>query len=159
MLRSLSIAAALVLTFSAPVRAGIVDSPIPAPFTQHIFSVSGVINNVNLAAYISCTNADTQAVTVGVEVFGPAGGASLNVAASTAISVAAGATVLFGTTTSSWATVDANLATGPVSKGSARILATSKKLVCSAFLVDPSGQPPVSIANLTIVAKVKQKGD
>jgi hypothetical protein len=51
-------------------------------------------------------------------------------------------------------TVDGNLAVG---KGSARILATSKKIVCTAFLADPSGTPPVSMGSLTIIAKTKQK--
>ncbi len=159
MLRSLSIAAALVLTFSAPVRAGIVDSPIPAPFTKHVYSVPGVINTGALATFFSCTNVDSASATVGVEVFGPAGGASINNAATTAISVAPGATVIFGTSNALGISVDANLNVGFVSKGSARILATSTKLLCTAFLADPGSAPPISMVSLTIVGKTKQKGD
>jgi len=113
--------------------------------------------HVPFVTFFGCTNADQASVTIGVEVFGPAGGASINNAATTAISVAPGATVLFGTQTTPSLTIDGNLATGSVSKGSARILATSKKIVCTAFLADPSGTPPVSMVSLTIVAKTKQK--
>lgn len=71
------------------------------------------------------------------------------------------ASVLFGTSTANPASraVDANLAPGGVSKGSALILTTSKKVVCSAILADPLGDPPVDMATLTIAAKGKQKGD
>ena len=44
-----------------------------------------------------------------------------------------------------------------MSKGSARILATSKKLACTAFLADDGNAPPTSMAQLTIIAKTKQK--
>jgi len=43
------------------------------------------------------------------------------------------------------------------SKGSARILATSRKLACTAFLAEPFNAPPTSMAHLTIIAKTKQK--
>jgi hypothetical protein len=44
-----------------------------------------------------------------------------------------------------------------MSKGSARILATSKKLACTAFIADAGNSPPASMAHLTIIAKLKQK--
>ena len=52
--------------------------------------------------------------------------------------------------------INSNLG-GFASKGSARILATSKKLTCTAFLADPGNAPPTSMAQLTIIAKLKQK--
>lgn len=117
------------------------------------------MNTGTFATYFSCTNADAASVTVGVVVFGPAGGSPLNTFATTALSLAPGATTLFGTNTSNWVTVDANLAPSTVSKGSARILATSKKIICTAFLADPVGNPSFVITSLTIVAKTKQRGD
>lgn len=39
----------------------------------------------------------------------------------------------------------------------ARIVATSKKLACTASIVDPNNQPPTSMVQLTIIAKTKQK--
>jgi hypothetical protein len=40
---------------------------------------------------------------------------------------------------------------------SARILATSKKLVCTAFVADACANPPAFGWQLTIIAKTKQK--
>ena len=42
-------------------------------------------------------------------------------------------------------------------KGSARILSTSKSLVCIAFVADIVNATPASMAELTIVAKTRQK--
>jgi len=44
-----------------------------------------------------------------------------------------------------------------MSKGSARILSTSKKLVCTAFVADDGNAPPTSSWELTIIAKTKHK--
>jgi hypothetical protein len=147
------VALALLASSLGRAYAGIGNSPIPAPFTQHVFSVAGVISNDSFSAYFSCTNAGSQSVTVGIELFGPAGGAPINTAATTAISLAPGATAIFGTTSSASFIVDGILGTGTVTKGSARILATSKKLICAAFLADPDSVPPVSTVSLAIVPK------
>ena len=147
------VALALLASSLSPAYAGIGNSPIPAPFTQHVFSVAGVISNDSFSAYFSCTNAGSQGVTVGVELFGPSGGAPLNTAAETAISLAPGATAIFGTTSSASFIVDSILGTGTVTKGSARILATSKKLVCAAFLADSDSVPPGSTVSLAVVPK------
>ena len=60
---ALALLAALVV--AAPARAGLSD-PLPAPFTKHVFSVPGVINN-GVVTVISCTNALLTPLTVGVE--------------------------------------------------------------------------------------------
>ncbi len=143
---------------SAPALAQINSDP-PAPFTAHLYSVPGVVNN-GLATVFACTNAGDVSVTVGVEVFGPAGGASLNNPAVTATSLAPGATLMSGTQTLNALSIDANLGIGLVLKGSARVLATVKKgIICSAFLGDPSGNPPGVLTSLSVVAKTKQRGD
>lgn len=120
----------------------------------------GVINNGNLSAYFSCTNADATSVTVGVEVFGPLGGPPINSPGVTAISAGPGVTVLFGTGGAAAFTVDGDLVTGPVRKGSAPIVATSKTHLHGI----PRGpqyltNPPFSAWQLTIVRKTKQRGD
>src|SRR5262245_34986629 len=94
------VALALLASSLSPASAGIGTSPIPAPFTQHVYSVPGVISNSSFSAYFSCTNSGSQNVTVGVEVFGPSGGASINTAADTAINLAPGESAIFGTTDS-----------------------------------------------------------
>jgi hypothetical protein len=118
--------------------------------------VTGVINDF-LGTFFSCTNVDSAAVPIGVEVFGPAGGAAANNAATSAINVAPGATVMFGTQTAAGVTVDAVLNPRNVTKGSGRIVATSKKIVCTTFVADTNANPPTSAYELTIIAKTKQQ--
>lgn len=43
--------------------------------------------------------------------------------------------------------------------GTARILASSTKLACTALIADKVGDPPASMVNLHVIAKKKQKGD
>lgn len=98
--------------------------------------------------------------TLGVEVFGPTGGASLNDADATSVVVAPGGTVLFGTGTANGLAVDSNLALNIVTKGSARVVATrSRGVLCSAFLADVFGGSPVSMTSLPVVKKTTQQGD
>jgi hypothetical protein len=145
------------LTLAAPMFAGIADSPVPAPFTNHLYSVPGVMNNGVLATYFSCTSTDTVTMQVGVELFGPAGGSPGNDAVATSLSVAAGATVIFGTSAAAGISISSSLGGPIMSKGSARILATSKKLACTAFVADPGNAPPTSGWQLTIIKKTTQK--
>jgi hypothetical protein len=150
--------AALALAFTlvaGSAVAGIVDTPVPVGY-QHVYSVAGAMHTGNLATFVQCTNADTSSVTTGVQVFGPTG-VSLNNPVTSAVSMAVGSTVLFGTQTAAGFSVDADLGTGPFSKGSARILASSKKIICTAWTADVSTNPPVSTTSLTIVKGVKQK--
>jgi hypothetical protein len=70
--------------------------------------------------------------------------------------VAPGATVLFGTTNAAGFHLDQELFVTTV-KGSARILSTSRSLICTALLADAANEPPTSMTSLTIIAKTKQK--
>ncbi len=148
------------LLSASQARAGIADSPLPVLMpgatTFHLYSVPGVIRSSGLSTFFSCTSTDTATMQVGVELFGPPGGAPANDAAATSLSVAPGATVIFGTGGAAGISISSNLG-GSFSKGSARILATSKKLACTAFLADDGNAPPTSMAQLTIIAKLKQK--
>jgi len=70
--------------------AGIADSPLPqllpgAP-TLHLYSVPSVIRSAGLATFFGCTSTDAAPMQVGVEVFGPAGGAPANDAVATSLS-------------------------------------------------------------------------
>src|SRR5206468_1530703 len=116
----------------------------------------GVIRSGGVETFFSCTSTDTATMQVGVELFGGAGGAPGNDAVATSLSVGPGATVLFGTSGAVWIGVNSSLG-GATSKGSARILATSKKLACTAFVADAGNAPPTSSWQLTIIAKLKQK--
>jgi hypothetical protein len=153
-----SLAAMVIFAQAAtPALAGVVDSPLPAPFTQHVFTVPGIMAVGFLETYFSCTNLDAVPVTVGVEVFGSAGGGPSNDAAATSLSVAPGATVIFGTLAAAGISVSSVVGGGPASKGSARVLATSKKLACTAFIADTGNAPPTVAWQLTIIKGTKQK--
>ena len=140
-----------------------IDSPPPALQGQpsfHLYSVPGVIRGAGLGTFFACTNTTDNAIRVGVEVFGQAGGAAANDPSATSLNVAAGATVLFGGGAAAGLSGDGTLGFGIISKGSARILATAKKgIICSAFLADPGNAPPTSMTTLTVVKTTKQKGD
>ncbi len=140
--------------------AGIADSPLPVLIagktTLHLYSVPSVVSSLGLGTYFGCTSTDTAAMQVGVELFFPAGGAPANDAVATSLSVAPGATVIFGTGAAAGISISSNLG-GSFSKGSARILATSKKLVCTAFVADTGNAPPTSSWQLTIIKKTMQK--
>jgi hypothetical protein len=164
-MKELSCVVALVVALLAtPAIAGIADSPLPelvaGKKTLHLYSVSGVGGTViaGCATYFSCTSTDTASMQVGIEVFGGAGGGPVNDATATSVSVPPGGSVMFGTGSAVAISIDSNLGTGPV-RGSARILSTSKKLICTAFLADRDNAPPTSMVYLTIVKKVNQKGE
>ena len=160
-LRFALIAAVVGLLVAPQAPAGIADSPLPVlvagKATLHVYSVPGGIEGGGLGTYFSCTSTDTATMQVGVELFGSAGGAPENDAAATSLSVAAGATVMFGTQSAVGLSIDSNLGGGG-SKLSARILATSKKLICTAFLADRGNAPPTSMVHLDVISKLKQRG-
>lgn len=139
--------------------AGIADSPLPVlqagAATVHLYSVSGVMHQGTPGTFFTCTSTDTVPMKVGVEVFDFVGNFTNDVAA-TSLSVAPGATVMFGTSAAVGIVIDSNVG-GLIGNGSARILATSKKLVCNAFVADTGNAPPTSMMYLTIIAKTKQK--
>src|SRR2546428_10211936 len=146
--------AALCATWTAPAAAGIADSPLPVlsagATTFHLYSVPGVIGALGLGAYFSCTSTDTATMQVGVELFAGPGGAPFNDAVATSLSVAPGATVIFGTGAAAGISISSNLG-GLFSKGSARILATSKKLACTAFVADRVDDPPQTSWHIRII--------
>ena len=145
---------------AVPALAGIADSPLPELLpgakTVHLFSVPGIIAGGGLDTFFACTSTDTAAVQVGAELFGAPGGPPYNDAVATSLSVGPGATVISGTSAAVGISINSNLG-GLFSKGSARILATSKNLACTAFIADPGTAPPTSMTYLTIIAKTKQK--
>ena len=155
---------ALLAVGVAPASAGIADSPlpelVPGEKTFHVFSVPGIIIGVgNLESFFNCTSLDTDPMQVGVELFGLGGGAPVNNAVATSLSLAPGATAIFATgTAAAFPLISSNVGPpGDFSKASARILATSKKLACTAFMADSSSSPPTSMVHLTIIAPTKQK--
>lgn len=156
------IAAVFIIAFSARAQAQI-NSPPPTlqgESSSHLWSVPGVMRTGDIGTFFACTNTTDNAIRVGVEVFGPAGGAAVNDPSATSLNLSAGATVLFGTGAAVGFSVSGSLGVPTISKGSARVLATAGRgIICSAFLADVNNAPPTSVASLTMVKKTKQKGD
>jgi hypothetical protein len=122
-----------------------------------------VVSNGYQATAFTCTNTLGTTVTVGVELFGPAGGAALNDASATSLVLAPGETGVFATTPMTAFSVDSNLATFP-SKGSARMLVTtsfklSQGILCSAILADSTNALPIAMTSLPVIRKTTQQGD
>ena len=159
--RALAAFVAMFTLTTAPSFAGIADSPlpvlIPGETTLHLYSIPGIIRAVSLGTFFSCTSTDKAPMRVGVEIFGVGGGAPLNDAAASSLSVGPGATVMFGTSTAPGFIISSDLGAPAISKGSARVLSTSKKLICTAFVADRFNDPPQTSFQLTIIAKLKQK--
>jgi len=161
--------AAFMFVASPPPRsvAGIAESPLPVlqagVSTQFLCSVPGVRNDggSNLGTFFVCTSTSTSPQVVSVEVFADTGGGPTNNASTNAQTVAPGGTVRFGTASAgslfqSGFANQGNLALGAFI-GSARILSTSKSLICTAFVADVGNATPESGSQLTIVKKAKQK--
>jgi hypothetical protein len=145
------IGAVVALALATPAHAQL-TSPIPAG-TIYLFSVVGVMNQGGLGTYFSCTSTSPDAQNVTVEAFDGDAVAS----GSATLVVAAGKGVRFGTQNAASLVVDSILGSGAINGGgTARILSTSKKLLCHAFVATTAGGIP-TFTPLTIVAKLKQK--
>jgi hypothetical protein len=149
--RALVVAVTLSLAFASSARAGITDPP-PAGF-QHIYSVPGVVNNANAGAAFICTA--LEPLSVGIEVFDNAG-VLQSPAVGTGVALATGATATFVTQSLPNVVSTHNLSIGTTFQGSARIVASSKKLICTAYNADTAAS---YLSQLPIVAKLKQHGD
>jgi hypothetical protein len=161
---SLAFVATLAITLLAgSAHAQFFYSPPPPLMGQpsyHLYSVPGVISDVGtIGTFFACSNTTDSSIRVGVEVFGPPGGSASNDPSGSSLELGPGASVIFVTQAAAGFNVNSILGSSG-SKGLARILATkSKGIICTAFLADRLNSPPTSMADLTIVAKTKQKGD
>jgi hypothetical protein len=151
----------LAVLAAAPASAGIADSPLPVLVagkpTHHVYSLpfftrssGGLVETI-----VACTSTDTVAIEVYVERFSSFGIPS-NSCSTSSLNVDPGVQVTFGTASTVAISIDSNVG-GSGAGGSARILATSKKLVCTAFMVDAFNDPPTSMVHLTIIKGTKQK--
>jgi hypothetical protein len=161
--RSAVVAALLLLGHVAAnaALAGVADTPLPVleagKTTYHVYSVPGVIQTLSLGTFFSCTSLEkTATMRVGVEAFAGPGGLPVNDAVATSLAIQPGGTVTFGTNTAVGFSVTSDLGIFQT-QGSARILSTSKKLMCTAYRADYANSPPTSMVQLTIIAKTKQK--
>lgn len=151
---------------AAPVRAGVIDSPIPAipgiGKLKHVYTVTGVSDGGDLGTAFFCTNVNDQNVFIAIEIFASGGGGPLNdVTADVGTHMPSpGQTSTFELQPIQIIFEDESFGSLPqVKHGSARILATSTKIVCSAVLVEKFNEPAASMTTLPVFKKGVQKGD
>ncbi len=125
----------------------------------HLWSITGFLSSGGVTTVVTCTNANTVPVRIGVQVFDNTG-AAVNDPSATSLSVGPGGTVAFGAGSLAAIFIDSNLMLSSLPRGAARVLATaSKGIICGALIADAISGPPTSMASLTIVKKTKQAGD
>ncbi len=137
------------VAWASATYAGPTDTPLPT-FSDGkpavaVYTAVGVIKGANLETDFVCTNVDTVAVDIGLEVFDETGalrnsvnagsGAFLNVGPGKTVTVGTAATVVFHEDQ----TLTLNSAgngTAALNNGSGRVVGTSKNILCTALLAD-----------------------
>lgn len=169
-LHALCMSSALALAMATPGFAGVVDTDVPqisaSGTANTVFIVPGVIKNNNLETVFLCTSLETfSPIAIGVEVFDSLGAGPLNNASMPTLegveTVDPGETVLIATGPTAGLhenDIMESLVPASLRNGSARIISTSKRIMCNAFLVDEINDPPTLMAPLHLISK-KQKGD
>ena len=167
--------AAVVIAAPTCAMAGIVDDPIPTidngSGARMLYIVPNVIKNNGLETMFTCTSAEKSAAVVAVEVYDTDGTGPLNdvsVGSSDGkADVPAGGTVTIGTG-STTAISETDIITGlpaNVRGGAARIIATGKRIFCSAVVIEEGDSlaldpPPPTVAfSLKVINRKKQNGD
>ncbi len=146
--------------------AGVADSPVPdlaGDPAKVAFYVTGVTKNNGLETLFVCTSLDSSgSYEVGVEIFSELGGPPSNNAAGGdgVQTVPAGGSVTISTGATAGFHEDEVIVTVPanIRGGSARIVSTSRRLMCHAFLAEELGSPPAVMMPLKTIAK-RQNGD
>jgi len=161
------------LVYAGPAAAGPTDTPLPT-FSDgrpavNVYVATGVIKNNNLETDFVCTNLDTVAVDIGLEVFDETGALRNSVAAGSGsfLNVGVGKTVTVGTAGTAELHEDQTLVLNTAGSGlnnlrngSGRVIATSKNIVCNAVVLDKlhtvqdpavSSLPPPSLAEIQLV--------
>ncbi len=133
----------LALSYGMGAQAGPADSPLPifsdGKAALHLYTVVGVIKKSDLETVFICTNLDTVAVNIGVEVFDRDGVLRNSIAAGNGevLNVVPGATRTIVTSGTVLLADDKRITGLPeLRNGSGRVVATSGAISCSAMVVD-----------------------
>ncbi len=148
-------------------EAGITDTPLPllngTDKAKHVYSVVGVQDETNQYATIfNCTSTEKpggDTIILGVEVFEFHGGLENDVTAGVGVvSLNPGQNKTIGTQDIASFGTSTDIAAASVDGGTARILATSTKILCNAAIVETEGLVPGAMMDLPVYKKTKQKG-
>jgi len=138
---------AVVGLLAAPAYSGLVDSPSPlfdGRAARTIFYVPNVIHNNGMETVFTCTSLDSTTIRIGIEIFDSIGGSPLNdvsdPSGNGAEDVPVGGTFTVGTDNTEVLSEDEVIAGLPanIRGGSARIVSNSKRIACSAVVLDES---------------------
>ncbi|HEY2387787.1 MAG TPA: hypothetical protein VGK30_12560 [Candidatus Binatia bacterium] len=149
---------ALIVTCLLPtVAAAGVNDPPPAALPNRVFTVPGAIKTDKLDTVIACTDVDSASVSLKAQ-FYDQDGTLMGSSGGPNFSINPGGSIHFAT---------GNLAGIPLSVsfnvgqfyGSARVVATSKKLICTGYVVDNASNPPAVMRTLPMIRGLAQKGD
>ena len=152
----------LVLVLCGPAVAGVADSPLPlldGQKSKHVFTIPGVISHDFLATVFVCTSLEKKKDLVwGIEIFDRDGGPPEDAILS--LPMGPGNTLAAATHNTTYAENFMGLTTDPFPR-SARIVATSKKLACSAMVLERQATAllPGVGWSLSVIKKTSQKGD
>jgi len=149
------VAAANLITDSAPTLGG--------QQAKVVYYVNGVTKNNGMETEFVCTSLDSSgSYRIGVQIYDETGaGPTNNVSAGDGEElVAAGASITIGTGNTVGFHEDEVLVGVPnnIRGGSARIVSTSRRLFCQAFLVEDLASPPATFMSLKVISR-KQSGD
>jgi hypothetical protein len=170
-----AILALLVGALARPTHAGPADTPL-SPFSDgkaavKVYTAVGAIKNNGLETAFFCTNLDSAAQDIGVEVFDETGarrnainggdGAILNVAPGLTKTITTGHTLVLHEDATITLDLGVGNTTDNLKNGSGRVVATSKSISCTAVLVDklhvicdpnaPCNNPPPTVASLPLI--------
>ena len=170
MARMFLVVAALVVSSITPALAGIADTPLPTVYgasAKLVYSVPGVIRFGNLETVFTCTSVETaNTVRIGVQLFDRLGASMNDLSAGDGVVFVAaanpeippGMTVTITTGPVNGVAYDQYIVGGgQVRNGSARILSTSTRIICTAMVIDKVSSPPASMVYLPVISKTKQK--
>ena len=155
------------LALAMPALAGPSNTPLPLlrgrKGAKHVFTVPGVMHTSTLDTIFTCLVVDKNGADWGVEIFDGSGDLENDVGDADNGTGGLGDGETNSVSTGSLAAIDpGDIITGLGTSNqvrSARILATSTKLSCSAMVLDPSGDPPAVTYQLPVIRKTTQKGD
>lgn len=148
-----------------PAAAGIADTPLlllnGTTEAKIIYTVLGVVDSPQAATSFHCTSTVKTGgpnIVVGIELFDN-GVLENDVTSGVGVEVISPGDTDIISTRGTSAFSDFSMGGTLVVAGSARILATSRKLICIAFLLDPTSNPPSFITTLPVFKKLRQKGE
>ena len=152
-------------SLSLAMAASIADVPVPSlpganGSTKHVYTVLHTLNTQDTTTSFHCTSTEKTGgknIQWGVELFGNGTLENNILLGEGVLQLTPGDSDVINIYYDELFLESETLTNSFVSRGVARILADSNKIICSAFLLD-SGSPPAFVTSLPILKKTTQKG-